>query len=211
VVHLAVEPSSRWSPVVAYFRTGVEHIWSGYDHLLFLLSLLLPAALLRRQQCWEPQPALRRVLTEVASTVTAFTIAHSLTLTLATIGVLNVPTRAAETLIALSVVLAAMNNVWPVVCSRRWLVAFGFGLVHGLGFASLLTDLGLPSGTRVWALLGFNLGVEAGQLAIVAAFLPVAWYLRDSRIYRRLGMIGGSLAIAAIGVFWLTERAFDLG
>ena len=107
-------------------------------------------------------------------------------------------------------VLAALNNLWPLVHSRRWLVAFGFGLIHGFGFASVLTDLGLPQDALLVALVGFNLGVEGGQLAIIAAFLPLAFALRRTWIYRRLIFIGGSAAIVLVAAIWLVERAFNL-
>jgi hypothetical protein len=115
-----------------------------------------------------------------------------------------------ESTIAASVVLAALNNVWPLFQGRRWAVAFCFGLVHGFGFASVLADLGLPRDALALALVGFNLGVEAGQLAIVAAFLPLAFALRRSAFYRRVVLWGGSLAIAALAAVWFAERAFGL-
>src|SRR6185503_6093349 len=128
----------------------------------------------------------------------------------AALSVIQLPSRLVESAIALSVVLAALNNVWPVVHGRRWLVAFGFGLIHGFGFASVLSDLGLPQGALLVALVGFNLGVEAGQLAIIAAFLPAAFLLRGSWLYRRLVFVGGSAAIALVAGVWLAERALDV-
>ena len=122
----------------------------------------------------------------------------------------SLPSRLVESTIALSVALAALNNLRPVVTGRRWAVAFAFGLVHGFGFASVLTDLGLPQGALLLALVGFNLGVEVGQLAIVAAFLPLAYGLRGSWFYRRLVFTGGAAAIALVAAIWLVERVFDL-
>ena len=107
-------------------------------------------------------------------------------------------------------VLAALNNLVPVFQRRRWMLTFAFGLIHGFGFATVLADLGLPSDALALALLGFNLGVELGQLAIVAAFLPLAYALRNGVFYRRVVLGGGSLAIAAVAALWLAERAFDL-
>jgi hypothetical protein len=135
-------------------------------------------------------------------------VAHSITLSLAALGIVALPSRLVESAIAASVVVAALNNLKPVVEGRRWLVAFGFGLIHGFGFASVLTELGLPRDALVLALVGFNLGVEAGQLAIVALFLPLAYALRASRFYRRTVMFGGSLAIALVAGIWLAERLF---
>jgi hypothetical protein len=142
--------------------------------------------------------------------VTAFTLAHSITLSLATLGFVSLPSRWVESAIAASVVLAALNNVWPVFHGRRWMVAFGFGLIHGFGFASVLIDLGLPQGALALALLGFNLGVECGQMAIVAAFLPLAFVLRHSAFYRRLVLRLGSLLITALASTWLAERVFEI-
>jgi len=203
---------SRWSQFIDYAREGVWHIWIGFDHILFLLSLLLPCVLawqaaVRR---WQPVPRFREALIDVVKVVTAFTVAHSITLSLAALGLIALPTRWVESAIAASIIVAALNNVWPRVIGRLWMVAFGFGLIHGFGFASVLADLGLPREALVLALLGFNLGVEAGQLAIVAVFLPLAFAMRRSAFYRRGVMLGGSLLIAALAAVWLVERAFNL-
>ncbi|QBE67320.1 HupE/UreJ family protein [Pseudoduganella lutea] len=195
---------------VAYLRHGAWHIWIGYDHVLFLVSLLLPAVLVRRDGAWQRVPAFRGAATDVLKTVTAFTVAHSVTLALAALGVLAPPSRWVESAIAASVVVAALNNVWPLVPGPRWAAALIFGLVHGFGFAGVLADLGLPRGALAVSLLGFNLGVELGQLAIVAAVLPAAWLLRDTFAYRRVLLPAGSLAIALVAMVWLGERAFDV-
>ncbi len=202
---------SRWAQFIAYAREGVWHIWIGFDHILFLLSLLLPAVLLwrgRQGQQWQPAETFRQAFVDVFKIVTAFTLAHSITLSLATLGFVSLPSRWVESAIAASVVLAALNNVWPLLHRRRWMVAFGFGLIHGFGFASVLVDLGLPREALALALVGFNLGVEVGQLAIVAVFLPLAFALRRTVFYRRAVMVGGSLLIAALAGVWLIERVF---
>jgi len=193
-----------------YLKEGVKHIWDGIDHILFLLSLLLPSVLIFRDKAWRPSAQFRDVFWDVFKVVTSFTVAHSITLSLAALSVISLPSRLVESAIALSVLLAALNNLWPVVFGRRWAVAFGFGLIHGFGFASVLQDLGLPQGALLLALVGFNLGVEAGQLAIVSAFLPAAYALRGTWLYRRLLFTGGSVAIALVAAIWLIERAFDL-
>ncbi|MGB0127692.1 MAG: HupE/UreJ family protein [Rhodocyclaceae bacterium] len=202
--------SARWRQFIDYLKHGVWHIWIGFDHILFLLALLLPAVLIWSERHWQPAAHVRSALWEVLRVVTAFTVAHSITLSLAALGVVSLPSRWVESAIAASVVLAALNNIFPVVLSRRWLIAFVFGLIHGFGFASVLADLGLPRGALLLALVAFNLGVEIGQLAIVAAFLPLAWLLRRSRFYRRLILAGGSAAVMALATLWLVERAFDL-
>ncbi len=199
---------SRWRQFIDYAREGVWHIWIGFDHILFLLSLLLPAVLIWRGARWQAVETFREAFVGVFKIVTAFTVAHSITLSLATLGFVSLPSRWVESAIAASVVLAALNNVWPVFHGRRWTVAFAFGLIHGFGFASVLADLGLPREALALALVGFNLGVEGGQLAIVAVFLPLAFALRRGAFYRRAVMIGGSLLIAALAGIWLVERVF---
>ena len=201
---------SRWQAFAAYVQEGVWHIWIGFDHILFLLSLLLPAVGLWAGRRWQPVDRIGQAVVEVLKVVTAFTLAHSITLTLAVLGLVSLPSRVVESSIAASVVLAALNNVWPVFHGRRWMVAFAFGLLHGFGFASVLVDLGLPQGALAVALAGFNVGVELGQLAIVAAFLPLAYALRRSWFYRRAVLVGGSLLIAVLAGVWLAERALDL-
>lgn len=196
-----------------YVAEGVLHIWTGFDHVLFLLSLLLPAMFMRSRvpsEKWTGVPDFRHAFVDVLKVVTAFTVAHSITLSLAALGVVSLPSRFVESAIAVSVVLAALNNVWPVVYGGRWIFAFAFGLIHGFGFASVLTDLGLPHDTLLRALVAFNVGVEAGQLAIVAVFLPIAYALRDTRFYRQAVFTGGSLLVAAIAATWFVERAFEL-
>lgn len=202
--------ASHWAQFVQYLGEGVWHIWIGFDHILFLLSLLLPAVLVHEARRWRGVSDFSTALREVLWVVTAFTAAHSITLTLAALRWVELPSRVVESAIAASVVLAALNNLIPVVERRRWIVAFVFGLIHGFGFASVLADLGLPQDTLVLSLLGFNLGVEAGQLAIVAAFLPLAFWLRNSRFYRRGVFVGGSLLTLALALVWLLERLFDL-
>jgi len=207
---LRAEGRSRWAQFLDYGREGVWHIGIGIDHVLFLLSLLLPAVLAPSARGWEPAARFGPVFWDVFRVVTAFTLAHSITLSLAALAVIELPSRLVESAIALSVVLAALNNLWPLVHRGRWLVAFSFGLVHGFGFASVLTDLGLPKDALLVALVGFNLGVEAGQLLIVSVFLPLAYATRRTWMYRRMVLAGGSAAIALIAAVWLVERAFDV-
>jgi hypothetical protein len=207
--------TSRLAQFGRYLLEGVWHIWIGFDHILFLLSLLLPAVLVptmlaNRARRWIGTDTFRAALTEVLWVVTAFTLAHSITLTLAALQIVSLPSRWVESAIAASVVLAAANNLFPVVQRRRWLVAFVFGLIHGFGFASVLTELGLPKDALVLSLLGFNLGVEVGQLAIVAVFLPVAYLLRNTALYRKGVFVGGSVLTLLVALLWLVERAFNL-
>lgn len=189
---------------LAQVRDGMHHIATGYDHLLFLFSLLLPVALLGAgggRAAWRDTVLL----------VTAFTLAHSLTLALATFDLLRLPGRWVEAAIAASVLIAALHNLIEHAPRTRWIMAFVFGLVHGLGFAAMLGELPAATGPRLLALAGFNLGVEAGQLLAVAVFLPFALWLarRDRLVYRRWGVQGGSLAIAAVATVWLCQRLLD--
>jgi hypothetical protein len=209
VQKLQVADASRWRQFVDYVKHGVWHIWIGFDHILFLLSLLLPAVLVWSATGWQGRATFRASFIEVLKVVTAFTLAHSVTLTLATLGVVALPSRVVESAIAASVVLAALNNLRPVFERSRALVAFAFGLLHGFGFASVLLDLGLPKTALLLSLVGFNVGVEVGQLAIVAVFLPLAFAARRTFAYRRVVLLGGSVVIALIALVWLFERVFD--
>ena len=201
---------SKWKQFVDYLIEGIWHIWIGIDHILFLLSLLLPAVLVWAVDRWKSAASFKAAFIEVLKVVTAFTVAHSITLSLAALQIVNIPSWIAESAIAASVIVAALNNVFPIFHGRRWIVAFGFGLIHGFGFANVLTELGLPQSALLIALVGFNLGVEAGQIAIVAVFLPIAFALRDTWFYRKLVLVAASLLIALIAAAWLVERVFDL-
>jgi len=210
VQQLHVADASRWRQFADYVKHGVWHIWIGFDHILFLLSLLLPAVLLYTASGWQGRDTFRSSFIEVLKVVTAFTLAHSVTLTLAAMGVIALPSRVVEAAIAASVVLAALNNIWPVFERRRAVVAFVFGLIHGFGFASVLLDLGLPKTSLLLSLVGFNFGVELGQLAIVAVFLPLAFAARRTVAYRKVVLLGGSVLITLIALVWLCERVFDI-
>jgi len=196
--------------IVAYVREGVWHIWIGFDHVLFLLSLLLPAVFMREAARWVPAQRFKPAFWDVLKVVTAFTVAHSITLSLAALEIIALPSRLVESVIAASVVFAALNNLYPLVNERRWLMAFTFGLIHGFGFASVLTDLGLPRDALLSSLFGFNVGVELGQLSIVAVFLPLAFALRRTRFYSRVVFAGGSVLVAILAAIWLAERALDI-
>jgi hypothetical protein len=197
-----------------YVAEGVWHIWIGIDHIVFLLSLLVLAPLQSSRQRvvhWQAATQAKPVVLDVLAVVTAFTVAHSITLGLTITGWLTPPADWVEPAIAVSVVLAALNNLLGFSALKRWRLAFVFGLVHGFGFASVLLDLGLPASALLAALGGFNLGVELGQLAIVGVFLPLAWGLRRTRFYRWVIVAGGSMAIVVLGVFWTLQRVGWLG
>jgi hypothetical protein len=186
-VELSGAATTGW---LGFIGMGAEHILSGPDHLLFLLALL----------------ALTRGFWPIARIVTGFTIAHSITLSLAALGIVDVPSRIVEPLIAATIIWVALENLLaPARTAQRWLIAVLFGLVHGLGFASALTELGLPRPAMVRALIGFNVGVELGQLAFVAVVMPlVVWLAKPGRIARLPQAL--SVAVAAAGAFWLVQR-----
>jgi hypothetical protein len=188
---LATGTGTGW---VAFIAMGIEHILGGIDHLLFLLALL----------------ALARGLWQTVTIVTGFTVAHSITLSLATLGVIDVPSRIVEPLIAASIVWVAVENlVAPSGIGRRWLIAMIFGLIHGLGFASALTELDLSRQALMRALIGFNVGVELGQIAFVIVVMPpLAWASRPGRLPRLPQIL--SVLVAAAGAVWLVLRLVAL-
>lgn len=198
-----------------FVREGMHHIWTGYDHLAFLLVLLLPAVLLRTPEGWRGVPDFKGALGAVLKVVTAFTLAHSLTLGLAAFDVVRLPPRWVEATIAASIVVAAvlawMESRNPDTAVRRsWMPAFGFGLIHGFGFAGVLGELGLGREGLAGPLFGFNLGVELGQLVCVAVFLPVAFLMRGTWVYRRLAWPAGTMVVVLAAGGWFVERTFDM-
>ena len=196
--------------VLRFVLEGVWHIWIGLDHVLFLVTLLLTSVLIRRADAWEPVSTFKHALINLVAVVTLFTIAHSITLALAMKEWITLTPRVVESVIALSVLLIALNILKPVVKRGIWVVVFVFGLFHGLGFASVLLELVVTRESKFAALIGFNIGVEIGQLAIVAVVFPILFWLRDQRLYLRFGLPAASLCIAAIGATWFVTRAFDI-
>ena len=172
---------------------GIEHILTGYDHLVFLLGLLIAGATFKA----------------AAKIITSFTVAHSITLALATLGVVRIPPSIVEPLIAVSIVYVGIENIFRREMGRRWLLTFCFGLVHGFGFASVLHELGIGSGGLAGAampLLSFNLGVELGQVVIAGAALPLIWKLRNRPSFVARFVPVCSVLVAVAGAFWLVER-----
>lgn len=193
-----------WSGFTQFVSEGVWHVWIGFDHILFLLTLLLPCLVARGVS--SGSATMRSALGQILAVVTAFTVAHSITLGLAMTGLVRLPPTLVEISIALSVTVVAVNNLIPFISRRHWLLAGIFGLIHGFGFAGAMSDLDLEGTSLLTALAGFNLGVELGQAAIVLVFVPLVWQIRDSRFYQ-LGMVRiGSAMTAIIGLVWATER-----
>jgi hypothetical protein len=200
----------QWKILGDFIWEGIRHIAIGYDHILFLISLLIPSVMVYRMPRWFRVTEFKTAFWDVFKVVTAFTLAHSITLSVAALGYLNLPSRWVESAIAASVIVAALNNVKPVFNKKRALLAFTFGLVHGFGFASVLSDLGLAQESKFWSLLGFNLGVETGQLLLVLMFLPLAYQLSQFRFYKPVVLKTCSLAIASMATLWFLERGFDI-
>ncbi|KAF1069085.1 HupE/UreJ family protein [Variovorax sp.] len=197
-----------------FFRDGIHHILIGYDHILFLLCLLcllLPAVLLRRGDGgWTPVRHWRDAIWPMLGIVTMFTIAHSITLALAGLKIVSLSPRIVEPGIAITIILAAVDNLRPLLRGRRKLFSFLFGLIHGFGFAGALGELDLPLRGFVLALLQFNLGVEAGQLMVVAVALVVLLSLRGWRGYAPVVLRGGSVVAVGVAAIWFCERVFDV-
>lgn len=192
---------TTWDVFIAYFQLGFEHILEGWDHLLFVFALFI----------------LVRDPWRLVGAVTAFTLAHSITLALATLGVLNVPGPPVEAVIALSIVFLAMEIVkgsegrFRLSEQKPWIVCFGFGLLHGLGFAGALADIGLPSNDVPAALLAFNLGVEAGQLSFVGALavLVMGWRFVALPVGQKATLVT-AYGIGSVSMYWLLERVSNL-
>ena len=204
--------SDTLSEPFAFVREGVHHIVTGYDHVLFLLCLLFPSVMRRGPQGkgWVPVEKMSQALWPVLGIVTAFTLAHSITLSLAALQWVSVPASVVEPLIAVTIAIAALDNLRPVLGRKRVLMTFLFGLIHGFGFAGVLQELELPTSAFVGALLQFNLGLELGQVAIVAAVASLLFLVRERAAYVPWVVRGGSMVAIAVAVIWFIERTADV-
>ena len=211
--------ANRWSALRDYFSLGMHHLLEGYDHLAFLLALVLPLQLglrRRRRSSSNASPASHAGAADRADwaapwlallrTVTAFTIGHSITLVLATLGFTQASPLWVEPVIALSIAVTALLNLYPVKWVRFDVLALLFGLIHGFGFVGLLQEMAAPTGLLPWALTGFNLGVEAGQLVAVLAWVLVSQALVGQPWYQRVVVRGGSTGLALVAAFWFWQR-----
>lgn len=218
---------SLWKGFWAMVKQGVWHIWIGLDHILFLLALILPAVVRRAREetdtavalpawmkgnaviDWIGVPQFGNAFWYILKVVTFFTIAHTITLTLATLEWVNLNAQIVESIIAFSIGLAAFHNIRPIFKGRDWVIAFVFGLFHGFGFASVLSDLGLTGEFLSLSLLGFNIGVELGQIVIIALIFPVLFLLRQKKYYSKI-LVYGSITLIVISLYWVIERVFDV-
>ena len=196
-----------------FLYEGIIHLLIGLDHILFLLVLMLPSTLplKSRQSTQAPQGRdLRKRLLELVGIVTAFTVAHSVTLALAALNIVTLPIAWVETVIALSIAVAALNVFWPILGHKTWKLAFGFGLIHGFGFASVLGDLTSGVSQTVVALAGFNLGVELGQLMLLVILFPLLYFCGRFRLYERAAVPAMLLMAAALSLYWVAERTLAI-
>jgi len=192
-----------------YVNEGIWHILIGFDHILFLLALLLPSVLVYNKGQWKHRENIRDSFFPVLKIVTAFTIAHSITLTLSVLKILNIPSQWIEVTIAVTVLITCLHTIKPIFQHSLWRLAFVFGLVHGFGFANVLLDLGLDKSALITSLLGFNIGVEVGQLLIVIVFMLFAMLAHQRWWYRVLIFRGGVLFTAVVSCIWIVERFFN--
>ncbi len=210
-----VPASSRWSALQDYAAMGMHHLLEGYDHLAFLLALVLPLRLrLGRTRSLAaqvggpevPEQGIDGGWVALIRTVTAFTLGHSITLVLATLGWLQASPLWVEPVIALSIAVTALLNLRPVAWLRKDVLALAFGLIHGFGFAGLLLEAGAPAGLLPWALVGFNVGVEAGQLLAVCAWVLLSQMLMVKPAYYRAVVRIGSVLLIILATWWFWER-----
>lgn len=195
--------------LTSYVVEGIWHILIGLDHILFLLALLLPSVLLYKNRQWQQREKIRSCFLPVLKIVTAFTLAHSITLTLSVLNIVQLPAQAVEIIIAATVLFTCLHTVKPVFHQSLWKLAFVFGLVHGFGFANVLLDLGLEESTLAISLFGFNVGVEIGQLFIVSVFILFTAMVHRYWWYHTFIFKGGITVTAVLSCVWIVERSFN--
>lgn len=206
-LHLAGEP---WPKVFKEFVIhGIWHIWLGFDHVVFLITLLLPSVMMAVASRWMPHQSFRSALWNVVKIATVFTVSHSVTLCLAALGVVTLPPTLVEAIIALSIGVVAILNMFPKLHRHILSIVFIFGLFHGFGFANVLEPLGLTPAGKVVGLAAFNIGVEIGQVAIILAAFPILWVLRQWRLYPPLAFRLGTVALVFLATVWFLERTTE--
>ena len=198
--------ASAWRSFARFIGEGIWHVLIGYDHVAFVLLLLLPSVMRPVEGKWQGASGLSPVARDMATIITAFTIAHSITLALAVTGAVKMPVRPIEIAIAASIAVAGAVNLVPRLSNLRLPLAFGFGLVHGFGFANALREIDAVGSSLLPLLAGFNIGVELAQLGIVALVLPVIYTMRATRWYANAVLPLGSCALGMAGLVWLVQR-----
>jgi len=199
----------QWENFTSSITLGIDHIKTGPDHILFVLALLLPSVLIFAGG-WNPVDGFGSALWRVLKIATFFTIAHSITFTLAGMGWLPTPpSKIVETIIAASIAAAALHNLKPIWPNREWSLSFAFGLFHGMGFASLVSDLDISRSSQLVSLLGRNVGIEIGQVVVILLLFPGLFLLRRTPVYKPFLSIA-SVVLAALAMLWSTERVFEI-
>lgn len=197
-----------WKGFLQFIRLGVEHILTGYDHILFLITIILPVFLCRQENKWTAELDFKKILVNTVKLITVFTFAHSITLIMAVLGIVAFPAELVESVIALSIAFTALDNYFSFYKGRLWLLVLFFGFFHGLGFANVLAEMGLVQESLIYPLFGFNLGIEAGQLIIFLIVLPVLFLLSRKTFYSRVILKHGSMLIFLIAMYWFVKRIF---
>lgn len=205
---LDLSESTVFTGFIEMLKLGVHHIWEGIDHVLFLLALLLPAVVYREQKQWLARENFKESLIYVVKIVTVFTLAHTITLSAATLNVVSLPSRLVESIIAISIAFAALDILHPLFRNKIWITIFIFGLFHGFGFASVMQDYTVPNSYITYALLGFNIGVELGQLAIILVVFPLLYLLRGTVFYKQYILKIGAVLLIIVSMYWFIERGF---
>ncbi len=205
---LDLSSSSVFQGIKEMIRLGIHHIWVGIDHILFLLALLLPSVVRRTDKGWVREENFRSALISVIKIVTVFTLAHTLTLSAAAMGSMSLSSRWVESVIALSIAIAALDVLYPIFHRKIWLVIFGFGLFHGFGFASVLSTIGIPSNYLIHSLLAFNVGVEVGQVVIVCMVFSMLYLVSRYAFYVRAVLPCCATALIVVSLYWFVERGF---
>lgn len=208
VIDLGAE--GAWGNFRASVTLGIDHIKTGPDHILFVLALLLPSVLIFSGHQWQAIDGFGSSLWRILKIATFFTLAHSITFTLAGMGWLPTPpSKIVEAIIAGSIAAAALHNIHPLLPNREWSISFLFGLFHGMGFASLVSNLDVSRSSQLISLLGRNVGIEIGQAVVILILFPSLFLLRRTPLYRPFLYVG-SMALAALACLWMVERIFEV-
>lgn len=208
---LDLTSGSFFRGLTSIFKLGIGHILSGNDHILFIIALLLPSVLQRSEdRRWQSIEGVQEAFFYIVKVATAFAVAHSITLSLAALNIVQISPRLTESMIAASIGLAALEIFYPIFKGRMWMMVFIFGLFHGSGFAQTLTKVGVMSRHALWSLLSFNLGIESGQIIIIAIAFPILYLLRTQKFYQSILLRAGGVCLGLISLYWFIERAFGI-
>ena len=205
---VSLQAGSNWQGFKNMVSLGVSHIWGGTDHILFILTLLLPAMLLAEKKRWTAFIGTKNSFINLLKIITAFTIGHSLTLLLGSMQWINLPTKPIETLIAITILISAFHAFRPIYPKKELLIAGGFGLIHGLAFAETLTNLQLSTKQMILSIFGFNIGIELMQLFIILMTFPILILLNKTRYYPQIRQIG-AIIMMILAFSWMVERIQD--